>query len=74
MAFQTPSTAVVQTPINVASLDWNTLPDSEVSDDCESKFTSLVRAPTVTATGQESSFRRFTNKLFRFSATFGKIY
>ena len=47
MAFQIPS------PINLASSpklsDWNDLPDSlisaaELSDDCVSKFTSLVRA------------------------------
>ena len=54
MAFQ--NSPKVQTPINVASFpqnirDWNVLPDSlissaEVSDDCLSKFNSLVTART----------------------------
>ena len=52
MAFQIPSAS--KTPIRKASFpqtirDWNVLPDTlissaELSDDCVSKFTSLVRA------------------------------
>ena len=48
--------------------DWNVLPDSlissaELSDDCVSKFTSLVRA-LGQSPGEVLSFWRFTSKLF----------
>ena len=54
MAFQIPYASIVKTPIKIASSlrtirDWNDAPDSlissaELSDECVSKFTSLVRA------------------------------
>ena len=54
--------------------DWNALPDSlissaELSDDCISKFTSLVRARDYNylprpSPGEVLSFWRFTSKLF----------
>ena len=80
MSFQIPSTSkeVYKNSFFTWTIrDWNDLPESlisssELSDDCVSKFTSLVRArdyfPPVTTPGERLSFWIVTSKLhvFRF--------